>query len=162
MRERLRFRRPTLFDFGEIEGDDEDFRQDEKFGIPIFTVEELTSYIKGLLDADPTLQYIIPDGPRRLLNADKLIDSPYNTYLNRGLPPGPINNPGRQSILAAIFPDDVDYLYFVAQGDGYHAFSTTYSNHLKAQSRISELMSNGCVGLRVFQFRNFQALQDHF
>ncbi len=91
------------------------------------------------LDADPTLQYIIPDGPRRLLNADKMIDSPYNTYKYRGLPPGPINNPGRRSILAAIFPADVEYLYFVAQGEGYHAFSETYNDHLNAKKKLDRL-----------------------
>ena len=45
------------------------------------------------LEADPTIQYFIPDGPKRLLFSDLKIDSPYNTYLNKGLPPGPINNP---------------------------------------------------------------------
>ena len=91
------------------------------------------------LDADPTLQYILPDGPRRLLNADKLIDSPYNTYKYRGLPPGPINNPGRRSILASIFPADVEYLYFVAQGEGYHAFSESYDDHLNAKKKLDRL-----------------------
>ncbi|MHC1573906.1 MAG: exodeoxyribonuclease VII large subunit [Candidatus Syntropharchaeales archaeon] len=57
-RERVKLKKPTLFDFGAIERDDEVFHQDEKFGIPIFTVEGLTSHIKGLLDADPTLQKI--------------------------------------------------------------------------------------------------------
>lgn len=88
---------------------------------------------KGVrLQADPTIQYIIPNGPRRLLNADLQIDSPYNTYLYAGLPPGPINNPGRKSIEAALGPQDVRYLYMVARGDGSHVFSTTLAEHNKA------------------------------
>ena len=75
------------------------------------------------LQADPTVQYIIDDGPRRLLNKDLRIKSPYNTYIYQGLPPGPINSPGKQSLIAALSPQDNDYLYFVAKGDGYHTFS---------------------------------------
>ena len=63
------------------------------------------------LQADPTIQYIIDDSPRRLLNKDLKIKSPYNTYLNHGLPPGPINNPGLESIKAALYPEKVDYLF---------------------------------------------------
>ena len=51
------------------------------------------------LQADPTIQYIIQDSPRRLLNKDLRIKSPYNTYMYKGLPPGPINSPGRNSLL---------------------------------------------------------------
>ncbi len=83
------------------------------------------------LAADPTIQYIIPDGPRRLFYKDLKIQSPYNTYINRGLPPGPINNPGKKSILAALYPEKNPYLYFVADGYGGHRFAKTYSEHLK-------------------------------
>ena len=76
-----------------------------------------------LLQSCPTVQYILPGNPRRLLNKDLEIDSPYNTYIYPGLPPGPVNNPGIQSILAAINPAEVDYLYLVAKGDGSHVFS---------------------------------------
>jgi UPF0755 protein len=94
---------------------------------------------KGMrLQADPTIQYIIDDGPRRLLNKDLEIDSPYNTYKYPGLPPGPINSPGLASIKAALFPADVKYLYFVARGDGSHVFSTTLQGHLKAKSRFDK------------------------
>lgn len=89
-----------------------------------------------LLQADPTIQYIIEDGPRRLLNRDLKIDSPYNTYRYRGLPPGPINNPGLASIKAALYPNDKNYLYFVANGDGSHTFSRTLSEHLRAKARF--------------------------
>lgn len=91
-----------------------------------------------LLQADPTIQYIIPDGPRRLLKRDLEIDSPYNTYRYRGLPPGPVNNPGLQSILAAIHPEPVDYLYFVAKGDGTHIFSRTWNEHLRAKANFDD------------------------
>jgi UPF0755 protein len=82
------------------------------------------------LEADPTVQYAIPDGPKpRLVYSDLKYPSPYNTYLHRGLPPGPINNPGLGSIIAAIEPEDNDYLYFVAKGDGSHRFAETYREH---------------------------------
>lgn len=88
------------------------------------------------LQADPTIQYIVKDGPRRLLNRDLIIDSPYNTYLYPGLPPGPINNPGLASIRASLYPAEVDYLYFVANGDGSHTFSRSLREHLRAKARF--------------------------
>lgn len=85
------------------------------------------------LEADPTVQYALPDGPKqRLLNEDLKIKSPYNTYLNLGLPPGPINNPGVKAIEAALNPEKHSYLFFVATGKGGHTFSSTYSEHLNA------------------------------
>ncbi len=84
------------------------------------------------LEADPTVQYALPDGPRRLLYQDLRINSPYNTYLRYGLPPGPINNPGRQAILAVLYPARHEYLFFVADGKGGHQFSKTYSDHQRA------------------------------
>ena len=98
---------------------------------------------KGMrLQADPTIQYILEDGPRRLLNRDLKIVSPYNTYLNKGLPPGPINNPGIESIKAALFPTESDYLYFVAKGDGYHTFSKTEKQHNKAKRDFQKVRRN--------------------
>ena len=91
------------------------------------------------LQADPTIQYIIPDSPRRLLNKDLRIESPYNTYLNKGLPPGPINSPGKKSILAALFPEENDFLYFVAKGDGYHTFTTNENDHNKAKRKLQQI-----------------------
>ena len=87
---------------------------------------------KMKLEADPTIQYAIANGPRRLFNADLKFQSPYNTYLHYGLPPGPINNPGKQAILAALYPEQHQYLYFVATGVGGHRFSKNYSEHQKA------------------------------
>ena len=91
------------------------------------------------LQADPTIQYIIDDGPRRLLNKDLKIESKYNTYLYRGLPPGPINSPGKESIIAALYPSVNEYLYFVARGDGYHTFSTNEKDHNKAKKKFQEV-----------------------
>ncbi len=91
------------------------------------------------LQADPTIQYIIDDGPRRLLNDDLKIESKYNTYLYKGLPPGPINNPGKESIIAALYPGVNEYLYFVARGDGYHTFSTNEKDHNKAKKKFQEV-----------------------
>jgi len=91
-----------------------------------------------LLQADPTIQFILPGPPRRVLYKDLETDSPYNTYKYSGLPPGPINNPGRASIMAALFPADSDYLYFVARGDGSHSFHRTLREHAEAKSRFDE------------------------
>ena len=91
------------------------------------------------LQADPTIQYIINDSPRRLLNKDLKIKSPYNTYLNKGLPPGPINNPGIESIKAALYPAETDYIYFVARGDGYHTFSKTKEEHNIAKRKFQKI-----------------------
>jgi len=91
------------------------------------------------LEADPTIQFIIPDGPRRLLNDDLRIKSLYNTYLHRGLPPGPINNPGRRALVAALYPADVDYIYMVARGDGTHAFNNTFAGHRRDKRRLQRI-----------------------
>ena len=91
------------------------------------------------LQADPTIQYIIEDGPRRLLNRDLRIDSPYNTYKHKGLPPGPINSPGAQSLKAALYPEENEYLFFVARGDGYHTFTTNEKDHNNAKKQLQKL-----------------------
>jgi UPF0755 protein len=95
-----------------------------------------------LLQADPTIQYIIPDGPRRLLYRDLSINSPYNTYMYPGLPPGPVNNPGEASIIAALYPESHDYLYFVADGSGGHRFSRTIEEHNKAVAAYRRIQRN--------------------
>lgn len=91
------------------------------------------------LQADPTIQYIIAGGPRRLLNKDLEIDSPYNTYLYRGLPFGPVNNPGLASMLAVLNPDSVNYLYMVANGDGSHTFSSNLEDHIRAKKKFDRI-----------------------
>lgn len=88
------------------------------------------------LEMDSTLQYILGKYGQRLLNEDKKVDSPYNTYKRRGLPPGPISNPGAKSIEAAMNPADVDYIFFVSNADGMsHTFSTTLSEHNNAVAK---------------------------
>ena len=91
------------------------------------------------LQADPTIQFILDDKPRRLLNKDLKVDSPYNTYLYHGLPPGPINSPGEKSIIAALYPEKNDYLFFVATGNGYHSFSKNERQHNIAKQKLQKL-----------------------
>ncbi len=98
------------------------------------------------LESCATVQYVLGKTKERLLFSDLKVKSPYNTYLNKGLPPGPIANPGVDSIHAAMYPADVDYLFFVSKHDGSHYFSTTYSEHLKA---IELYNSKGTVGHQV-------------
>lgn len=91
------------------------------------------------LDADPTVRYAL-DKPEGIVTYKDLeVKSPYNTYQNPGLPPGPIANPGLASIKAALYPADVPYLYFVAKNDGTgaHAFSRTLAEHLRAVQKYS-------------------------
>ena len=91
------------------------------------------------LQADPTIQYLIDDGPRRLFHKDLQIKSPYNTYIYAGLPPSPVNNPGLASIMAVLYPDSVDYLYMVANGDGSHTFSSLLSDHNDAKRKLDRI-----------------------
>jgi UPF0755 protein len=84
------------------------------------------------LEIDATVLYALGQRKRRVLYRDLKVDSPYNTYRYAGLPPGPICSPGLPSLLAALRPAKVPYLYYVARGDGYHIFSATYEEHLKA------------------------------
>lgn len=86
---------------------------------------------KGMkLQADPTIEFARKGKWVRLNHNDLKINSPYNTYEHFGLPPGPIDNPGKAAILAALYPDKNDYLYFVANGDGGHHFSSNFQEHV--------------------------------
>lgn len=77
------------------------------------------------LQIDATVEYALPHHRSTLTYADLAVPSPYNTYLHTGLPPGPIANPGRASIEAALHPAKTDFLYYVAKGDGSHVFAAT-------------------------------------
>ncbi|MFN8548888.1 MAG: endolytic transglycosylase MltG [Candidatus Eisenbacteria bacterium] len=82
------------------------------------------------LESDPTVLYALGRAPGRVTFADLAVDSPYNTYRNAGLPPGPICCPGRDALRAAARPNaGVDALFFVARGDGTHVFSRTFAQH---------------------------------
>ena len=81
------------------------------------------------LQSDPTVLYGREGGDRTLTRADLRRPTPFNTYTIPGLPPGPIGNPGRASLEAAVDPAPVDYLYFVARGDGTHTFSGNLAAH---------------------------------
>lgn len=92
---------------------------------------------KGMpLEMDSTLQYALGKYAQRLLNEDKDVESPYNTYRVKGLPPGPISNPGVASLRAAMDPADTDYLFFVSNADGEsHTFSSNLAEHNRAVAR---------------------------
>jgi UPF0755 protein len=96
--------------------------------------------LRMALQADPTVQYGIElatgQRKKRLYTKDYKFPSPYNTYLNPGLPPGPINSPGTASIDAVLNPASVPYLFFVAGPDRRHVFSRTYREHLTAIRRV--------------------------
>lgn len=87
-----------------------------------------------LLQADPTVLYALGGYRARLLFAaiDSVSQSPYNTYTQAGLPPGPIGAPGDAAIQAALYPADEPYLYFVARPDGTHIFSRSLAEHNRA------------------------------
>ncbi len=88
------------------------------------------------LQIDAGIQYSIDGHKDKLLYKDLKIDSPYNTYLYRGLPPGPICSPGDEAIFAALNPADKDYLFYFALADGKHVFTKSYNEHLQLQQEI--------------------------
>lgn len=88
------------------------------------------------IQSDTTIQYLLGKQKEVVLFKDLEIDSPYNTYKNQGLPPGPIGSPGISAIKAVLEPEKNDFLYFVAEKDGHHRFTKTYSEHLRAISDI--------------------------
>jgi UPF0755 protein len=85
-----------------------------------------------LLQADPTSIYGVKSSREKITKQDLLKKTPYNTYIVKGLPPGPIASPGLKSIMAALYPADVPYLYFVSRDDRSHQFSTNIEEHEKA------------------------------
>ncbi len=85
------------------------------------------------LESCATVLYVLGKHKDKLMYEDLKVDSPYNTYRNFGLPPGPICNPGLNSLVAAVNPEDTDLYFFVSNGDGTHEFSSQYRRHLKVQ-----------------------------
>ncbi|RDY24824.1 endolytic transglycosylase MltG [Romboutsia maritimum] len=83
------------------------------------------------LQSDATIQYAFEERKKIVMYSDLEIESPYNSYKNKGLPPTPIANPGVKSIQAALYPEDTEYLYFVAKIDGGNNYSKDYQQHLK-------------------------------
>lgn len=83
----------------------------------------------GLLQIDASLLYGLPDHTGAITNADKAVDTPYNLYLHKGLPPTAIANPGSAALKAAMDPNDTDYYYYALGTDGKHHFSKTLSEH---------------------------------
>ena len=98
------------------------------------------------LQADPTVQYALGKKPGRVLYRDLRVKSPYNTYLNPGLPPGPIASPGSASLKASLFPAKVNFRFFVAAPDGHHEFRRTYKEHVEAIRLVRELRKNDSAG----------------
>lgn len=101
-----------------------------KTGRPL---ESCATVFYALRSADPE-KYM---NRKTLTKSNLKFESAYNTYLHTGLPPGPICSPGDNSIKAAIYPADVDYLYFVAKGDGHHHFSKTFQEHIAAKEKYN-------------------------
>lgn len=96
------------------------------------------------LQADPTVVYVLTDGlgdmqGEPLLTGHLKLESPYNTYRNKGLPPGPIANVGAAAIRAVLRPADTNYLFFVADGNGGHKFSNSYEDHMKNRADWREI-----------------------
>ncbi|MHB9004704.1 MAG: endolytic transglycosylase MltG, partial [Coriobacteriia bacterium] len=96
---------------------------------------------KGMrLEIDATIEYVLPGNRFRLRSSDIQIDSPYNTYRNKGLPPGAIANPGKAAIQAACAPAKTTYLYYVLTAkDGSHTFATTHEQFLVAKRKSKEV-----------------------
>lgn len=88
------------------------------------------------LQSDATISYVLGYAKENVTIGDTQLQSPYNTYVSKGLPPGPISNPGKKSLDAVLHSENTDYLYFVADKEGHNHFSKTYEEHLAAVNKI--------------------------
>ncbi|HDR06279.1 MAG TPA: endolytic transglycosylase MltG [Candidatus Coatesbacteria bacterium] len=93
------------------------------------------------MESCATVLYALGEHKQVLEYRDLKVQSPYNTYLHPGLPPGPINNPGRAALAAALAPEEHGYLYFVSNGDGTHTFSRTLAEHNRARAKTRDARS---------------------
>ncbi len=115
--------------------------KDFEFVSAVFHNRLNSADFKGRLDSDATIQYILrhTTGSRKedLTDADLAIESPYNTRIKEGLPPGPICNPSLNALTAALFPNkECGYYYFVAEASGYNLYAKTYAQHLKNIAQV--------------------------
>jgi len=101
-----------------------------------------------LLQADPTVQYALGQHQSRVLYKHLEVESAYNTYKHPGLPPGPIASPGRASIIAALYPANVPYLYFVALPDGHHEFRNDFAGHESARRLARQAWDSASSAVR--------------
>ena len=88
------------------------------------------------MQSDATISYVLGYAKENVTLGDTQLQSPYNTYVSKGLPPGPIANPGKKALDAVLHSEDTDYLYFVADKDGHNHFSKTYAEHLAEVEKI--------------------------
>ncbi|MDR3208104.1 MAG: endolytic transglycosylase MltG [Oscillospiraceae bacterium] len=95
------------------------------------------------LEIDATILYALPEHKDQLTDADLQIDSPYNTRLYPGLPPGPIASPGRSSLVAALDPDETNYYFYAVNKDGVHQFSRTLAEHNKVVEEAKQAAAAG-------------------
>lgn len=96
------------------------------------------------LQADPTVKFAVGDFTiRRILNKHLEYDSPYNTYMYTGLPPGPITTPSKSSIKSVLNAEETDYLYFCAREDfsGFHNFANNYTEHMKNARKYQKALT---------------------
>ncbi|TGK12052.1 endolytic transglycosylase MltG [Leptospira fletcheri] len=92
------------------------------------------------LESCATIQYLFDKPHPRIFEKDLKIVSPYNTYLNKGYPPGPISNPGLPALEAALMPTETDYLFFLLKPDGYHYFSKNFKEHAEAKKKYIDVL----------------------
>jgi len=122
--------------------DEETIKNDE---MPKISGVYINRLRKGMrLQADPTVKFAVGDFTiKRVLNKHLEIDSPYNTYKNSGLPPGPINFPSKKSIISVLNYEEHDYLYFAAKPDfsGYHNFSKTHYQHIRNAQKYQQALN---------------------